>query len=202
MSALNRATLTLEADPDNDGSTETGVFEMAGELTVTPGVRTGFLVNGQGAQVNSIISQLVNDGALDDSNKRRGFYVDLGGGQHTVEIEFLGWKGSQDAAGNDLQWGDDPQPGRSQTSATGQDPITQIDVLTRYLTTGTFDSQNPATLEYGEFSSQGLYDPLEVVIEGPQATREARDDDAYTGRMVCIAAAAFDDYYDATERLS
>ena len=206
-SPLQRARLELDADVDNDGTVETGVFEMAGNLMIRPRVRTGFMLNGRGSSINSVISSSLEDGLLDGigdnpdkQSKRRGFYLDLGGGQMTWDIEFRGWNGSKDENGVPLQWGDDPQPGRSQSSATGQNPQTQMDVLMRYVSVGTTDSRNPATLEVGEYSSDGLYEPQQVVLEGPSTTRRSETSDGYDGTMTCIAVADFDTPWDAAYR--
>lgn len=201
MVTYDRATLTLEADPDGDGSLETGVFDMAGNLTVSPGMRTGYLVDGRGSTVNSVVSSLVEQYGEDlGPSKRRGFYVDLGGGAFTIDIEFTGWEGSIDGDGNYLQWGDDASVGKTKASATGQGPLTQMDVFMRYLQTGEFDSRNPATLEYGEYSSGGLYDPLDVVVEGPRTTKRSQSPDTFDGTITCISAADFAEYFDARNR--
>lgn len=199
MPALNRAVLTIEADADGDGTAETGVFEMGGNLTVRPQIRTGFLIEDRGSTINSVIASWVDDyGAADgETSKRRGFYVDLGGGQFTWDIEFRGWEGSVDDEGNSLQWGDDPAPSRTQTSATGEPPMTQISVLMRYINNAEIDSRGPATLEVAEFSTNGLYDPLDVILEGPQTTARASEPDGFDGRMTCIHAADLNDAYDA-----
>ena len=210
MSALDRARLELDGDPDADGQTETGVFEMAGNLTVRPQLRTGFILNGGGSTINSVIASSLDDGklgaipgmgdAIEDPSKRRGFYLDLGGGQMAWDIEFRGWEGSRDGDGVPLQWGDDPEPGRSQTSATGEGPQTQMDVLMRYIETGTTDSRNLATLEVGEYSEDGLYAPRKVVLEGPQATMQAETSSGWDGSMTLIAAASLDQPWDASYR--
>ncbi len=203
MPVLKRAKLTLEADVDQDGSAETGVFEMvAGDgLSVTPGMRTGFIGSDDGtaSTFNAIYANLSEDygGAFASPSKRRGFFLDLGGGQHSISIEFNGWEGATDSSGDPIQWGNDPQPSRTQSSATGQHPLTQIDVLLRYLTAGQFDSRDPATFEYGEYSTDGLYEPIDVVIEGPQATMSSANPNTFSGSMTLIAAASLEDYYDA-----
>jgi len=203
---LDRARLELTADVDGDGQDEDGVFEMAGNLMVRPRVRTGFLLNGRGSTVNSIISSSLDDGKLsfldgpERTSKRRGFYLDLGGGQMTWDIEFRGWDGARDADGVPLQWGNDAEPGRTMASATGQGPQTQMDVLMRYIASGTADSRDPAILEVGEYSEAGLYEPQQVALEGPAATRRSETSDGYDGTMTCIAVADLDTPWDAAYR--
>lgn len=195
---LQKAILKLSADVDGDGTAENGEFHMVGNLEVTPKIIPNFVVGGRGSTVNSIISSLVGDG----TNKRQNFFIDLGGGIHAVEISFRGWEGAQDDSGNNVQWGNDSAQTKTQASATGQDPITQIDVLMRYLTVGEYDSRNTGTLEYGEYSSGGLYSPLNVVVEGPTMTRAASDGQWYDGNMQCIVAADLTTAWDAQQRNS
>lgn len=174
---LQRAELTLSADVDNDGTQEDGVFVLEDDITIQPQVRTGFLIGGRGSEANSIIQ----DNAGGGTSSRAGLYLDLGGGQHVIEIEFSKWEGAPQQWGNT---GDDTE--LTQGDATGADPITQMGVLMRYLTVGTYDSVQPATLEYGEYSDSGLYSPLDVVIEGPQVRRSAEDGSWIDGTLTCI----------------
>lgn len=195
---LEYARLTIEADVDGDGTDETGIFELYGDLDTTSGVRTDWTVDGALGTVNSVISGLADDG----EDKRQGFYGDLGSGSHFVQIDCSSWEDATKADGSPLQWGDDPEPGRSATSATGADALTQLHVLERYLTVGETDSRNPATLEYGEFSQSGLYDPLGVVLEEPQLTRNhSEETSSFSLSLTCIAAADLREAWDAVQRL-
>jgi hypothetical protein len=194
---LQRARLTVDADVNGDGQQETGVFEMAGNLEIVPGIRTGFLIGGRGSTVNSVVSSLLGDG----QSARKGIYLDLGGGARQVDINFWGWEGARDQDGNPLQWGntgntDSP----TQADATGADPITQIDCLMQYLTVAEIDSRNPATLEYGEHHDDGLYDPLDVVVEGPQMTRAAEDGSWFVGQLTTLEAVDVDQVLDGQQR--
>lgn len=189
MTALNKAILTVEADVDGDGTAETGEFHMRGNLSITPSIRTGYLLGGRGSTVNSVTSSLAGAG----QSKRQGFYLDLGGGARVVEVEFDQWEGSND------QWGDTGSSGSvTSTDATGADPMTQLDVLMQYFAVAEIDSRNPAVLEYGEHHDNGLYDPLDVVIEGPQGTRSAEDGSWFSGRMTFVTVESLDDVIDGT----
>lgn len=193
---LQGADLTIEADVNGDGSKETGKFEMRGNVEITPQIVSSFVIDGRGRIVNSILSELVGDG----TNKRQGFYLDLGGGAHAIELSFTGWEGAIDSSGNNLQWGNDPNKSKTKSSATGQDPITQIDVLMRYLTVGEIDSRNPATLAYGEYSSSGVYSSLNVIVDSPRFPRSAMDGAKFEGSMTCIVAADVTTSWDADKR--
>lgn len=196
MPPLQRAILRIKADVDGDGTKETGEFHMMGNLVATPSIRTGFLVGGRGSSLLSIISNLVGAG----DSLRRQFFIEAGGGAHAIEIEFSSWEGAQDEAGNPVQWGNTGLGG-TVGDATGEDPISQIDVLMWYQMVADVDSREPAVLEYGEFSQQGRYDPLDVVIEGPNFTRAAEDGEWFDGRMTLISAADLNEYWDAAEQL-
>lgn len=174
---LQKARLTIDADVDGDGSKETGVFEMAGNMDLSPGERTGYLIGGRGSNINAVFSSTFAEG----NSKKKGVHLNLGGGARTVGLQFWVWEGSS------FQWGNDANKGKTEASATGQDPLTQIDVLVRYITVGEIDSRNPAKLEYGEYSDSGLYEPMDVVIEEPQLTRTAQDGSWATGQMTCVS---------------
>jgi len=203
MPAQDYAELTLEADADGDGSTETGVFVMAGNLSVQPGIRTGFILGGQGSRINNLIGEYIeqtDEGEVSELSQRRAFYADAGGGEHIIEIEGRSWEGAiYDESGEPAQWGNTSSETRSQASATGQPPQTQMDVLMRYLTVGSFDSRSPATFEYGEYSSEGLYSPIDVVLEGPRIKRAADEGEWIDFSMTLIAAASLEDAVDAVQ---
>lgn len=174
---LQKAKLTVDADVDGDGSAETGIFEFEGNLNITTGIRTGFIIENRGSTINSVVSSNIGNG----ESKRRGVFLDLGGGTHYVEVNFRGWEGSPG------QWGDDgTDDGVSKTDATGAGPVSQLDVLKKYLLVGEFDSRGPATLEYGEYSSSGVYEPLDVVVEAPQSTKAAEDGSWFDGSITFL----------------
>lgn len=200
MPPLQRAKLSITADPDGDGVDETGVFEMVGDLETRPNIEPAFIVGGRGSLAISLLSELAGAG----ESKRKQFFIEAGAGARTVEFAFRGWKGAIDESGSAVQWGDSSTVERTKTNATGQDPITQIDVLMKYLETAEIDSRknNLATLEYGEFSTDGLYSPLDVVVRGPTMSRVAEDGSWFRGEMTCIAAADLDDLWDAAEQFS
>lgn len=201
---LDSATLTISADVDGDGTPEEGTFVFRGDLSTTWGTRTGYLVGGRGSNVNSIISRLAGDG----QSKRKGYYVDLGSGEHIIELSFTGWAGARAADDTPLQWGNTGNPDTlTVADATGADPITQLQVLDHYIQVGIIDSNNPARLEIGEYSPGGLFDDalgkdhLDVVLEQPRFERNSKDPSTFDGKMTCIEAASLSEPADATERL-
>ena len=201
---LQHARLTLEADPDGDGNTETGVFVLAGNLEVTPSIRTGFVGRG-GDQINAVFKTLIDEYGGDSGTNlgpenRKGAALDVGGGEQAIDVQFRGWDGAKDSDGNYLQWGNDPTQTVTQASATGALAETQIEVLMRYITTGTFDSRSPATLEYGQHYDGGLYEPQDVIFEGPEATTSFEDPTSFSGRMTLIAVQDVSGYLDALQR--
>ena len=195
----DRAVLTLpEGDIGAPSDPVTGQFTLAGNLEITPSFRTGYIIGGAGSAINSVIQQFVGDG---EASKGQGFFVDLGGGAHVIECSFWSWKGAKDADGNDLQWGNTGDASqKTYGDTTGAKALSQINCLEQYLRSIKIDSQSPATLEYGEFSPSGMYDPLDVVLEGPTFNKAAEDGEWMTGTLTMIEAAAIDDVYSANSR--
>lgn len=177
--------------PDYDRATLQiggGTFEMAGSLTVTESIRTGYLVGGQGSSVWSFVGDLAGV----DESKREQLFVDLGAGSHTVEISFEGWEGAQDADGNSLQWGDTGDPTTlTDTDATGAHPVAQMQCLIGYLKRNTADSFGAATLEYGQRTSDSstVFGPLEVAVEGPNIRKAFDEGRRMSGEMTLVSTA-------------
>jgi hypothetical protein len=63
----------------------------------------------------------------------------------------------------------------------------------RYLDVGTYDSDNPARLSFGEFSSSGVYDELDVTIEEPRLTISADDPSRISGNITLVTTRVFAD---------
>jgi hypothetical protein len=204
---LSRAVLQLPpTDVDGDGTDESGEFHMAGDLEIAPAIRTGFLIGGRGSQVNNILARAAGAG----ESSQGGFFLDLGAGARTVSVKFSSWKGARDSDGNPLQWGNEgADDAPTKADATGADAITQIDVLMQYLAVGRVDSSSPATLHYGEHHTtsvhpdgeDGLYDPLNVVIETPDLTRPTGEGNSFSGEITFVEAAAIEEVHDAAGQL-
>jgi len=178
MPPLNEVRFTVDADVNGDGAAETGTFVMRGNIEVTPTIRTGFLIDNKGSTINSVIS----DSAGDGESIREGIYLDLGGGVRAVEVQFTQWEGASHQWGNT---GDDSEV--TVADSTGEGPLTQLDMLMQYLAVAEVDSRNPATLEYLEHHSNGLYDPMDVVMESPQGTKSAQDGSWFTGKITFLS---------------
>ncbi|WP_135806216.1 hypothetical protein [Halorussus marinus] len=199
MSSYDKAKLTLPpCDPANSGNDVTGTFVFEGNLTIEMGTRTGFIFDGAGSSINSILSSWYEDATgeeLSGNGKRQGLYLDLGGGIHFAEISFQGVEGW---TGSDSQWGDTGDPSQvTPTDATAANAITQLQVLDRYLQVCTIDSASTATLEVGEYSTNGLYDPLQVVVESPRFTFDAEEQSSvFDGSLTFLEAASLTEAID------
>lgn len=196
--------LEIEADVDKDGTKETGVFEMLGDVEVTEGIRTGYLIGGKGSQAFGVLSTIGDIVHGQGSPKRKGIHLDLGGGQHMFQISFRGWEGAIDPDGNALQWGDGS--GSMPADATQSDPTTQVNCFMNYLRIGEIDSLRPARLTFGEYSPTGTItndetdNHLSVVIEQPTLTRTAGQPNTYEGTLTVIETVTIDDVLDAALR--
>ncbi|MUV59972.1 hypothetical protein [Halobacterium sp. CBA1126] len=181
-----------------DSSLGTGIFEFWA-TSIAPSLRTGYVVGGRGSTVNAVLGQLAGDG---EDSKRKGVYLDAGGGTMMYNLELKKWEGASDEDGNLLQWGDTPDPSvHTKTSASGMDAYSQLECLTYWLEQSTIDSENPALLEYGQHYDDGVYDPVEVVFEEPQIRQVAEDGSHITGTLTLASAANLRDIQDAALRL-
>lgn len=184
MTVRRGAKLELDANVGSRG-VRNGEFELDAGIEITTSVRTGKLFDGRGAGILSAAAEQI--GAIDDG--RAGFSLDIGGGALVVDIQFTNFEGSQG------QWGDGSND--SAADATGEDVWRQLSVLTRYLQVGTFDSEDPANLSFGEFRFGGEYPRLAVTPEEPRLTVAADDPAIITGNITLVSTRAFDDVLSA-----
>lgn len=179
---LNKAVLHI------DGELGSGEFHMRGSLEIAPSIRTGYVIGGRGSTVNAITG----------GDNRKGVFADLGGGATIVEISFRGWKGARDEDGSHLQWGDSADPTEhTKTSATGQGAVDQLECLLHWLEQTTIDSGNPATLEYGQHHPDGVYDPMQCVVEEPNLSKAAEDGSWFDGTLTFVSAVDIRERIDA-----
>lgn len=175
---LRGAKLYMSADVDGDGVTEDGVFNLSAGIEISPGIQTGDLIGQTGSQAGAIMDYVAGD-----DQGRAGFNLDIGGGFATYRISFKSFEGYSG------QWGDgssDPQ-----ADASGEDVWRQMSVWQRYLDRGTYDSENAATLEWGDYSQSGVYEPIAVTIQEPSATFAAEEQTSvYGGDITLIATRA------------
>jgi len=174
--------LKIEGDFDDDGSEETGIFEMP-QTTVSVGQLSEFLAQfgSGGGAVSSLNAQVCG-------NKGEAVIIDGGAGPRTWEIEFTGGTGS-----DDYQWGNDSTAGLSALSATGQDRVSQAEVINEWIARIDIGSNNPATLFYGEhsnatgFSEPGVYEPVAVAIRDPQFVVPEEETSTFNGSLTCVS---------------
>lgn len=190
MSEKTTLELEIDADPDEDGNQETGKFEISGNAQVSEQVDIDYQIGGAADTTNAIVQEYI-DGK---KHRRRGIYFDLGAGAHIFEIQFQGWDGSSN------QWGDGS--GNLPNDATGETPITQMQVFQQYLRTGTTDSLNPARLKFGQYHGSGaLDDVVYVAVQGPRNVHAAEDYSTFDGTIQCFEVEKLDLAIDALERL-
>lgn len=198
MTAYPKAKLTFPpVDVDGDDADEDGEFVFEGDLDITIRTVSDYVMSG-GSAVNSIIAwwyDEISDGALAGDGKRQEFYLDLGGGEHIVEVDGVSWQGSSNT------WGDPSENSGTAANGTSESPIFQMQVLDRYCQLAEVDSRNPATLEVGEYSSDGVYGPLNVVVKEPIFTFNSKQSASVMDFSIVMAeAAVFDEAYDAEQR--
>ncbi|SIR99662.1 hypothetical protein SAMN05421858_5050 [Haladaptatus litoreus] len=154
-------------------------FHLEKNISISTGVRTGFLVGGSGSTLMSVVTSFLDDGnPLNASGEQRsGMFIDLGGGVRMVQIEAHSYEGNANPFGG----------------SGGADPWTQADELVHAIETTQIDSRGTATLEYGEYSSGGKYGPIPVVIEEPTVQLDAERGQIAEFSLTCLKAADLTD---------
>jgi len=154
-------------DATINGQTVTGTFVFPSDVGVEIETRTQefFQTEGTTSALASTIIEWYGDQTdqdIDGEGLRQELSLAIGGGIHAITIDFKGYEGSPH------QWGNTGD-GDTPADATGEDVHAQMAVFDRYLQTATIDSNTPAVLEFGEYSSDSStrYGPLDVVPENP-----------------------------------
>lgn len=172
---IEGATLTLDADVDGDGSTESGEFDLSNGIRLSPGLRTSDLIGPTGAQVSNIIDYVPGT-----EGGQGGYRLQLEGGAPVYTVNFLGYEGNNDPWGNGTS--------NAQADASGEGVFRQLSVFQRYLEEGVFDSFSPAILEWGEFESNGEYSERQVTPEDPQLSFDAEEQVSnFDGELTLVA---------------
>ena len=186
--------LEISGDFDGDGVDEEAVFEMP-DATVTPRSIASFLAEIGGSGVSSLLNAQVL------GNKGEQIAIDAGGGPRVWEIQWEGWTES-----NDYQWGTSPSPGLSDTSATGEDRISQVCILNEWLHRVDIGSNNPARLYWGEYSDStsfadsGVYASQQIAISESSLPVPKEQSSIYEGSLNCVAVSDLNELTDAVSR--
>ncbi|WP_135807364.1 hypothetical protein [Halorussus marinus] len=192
--------LTLPpADVDQDGNDEQGVFVFKTNITIAMETRTGRIGSGKLSQANAVFSDWVEDQTGEEfagTGKRQQLMLDLGAGEHVIEIDFQGFEGSTH------QWGDSGEGGTA-SDATGENVNRQMELLDRYLQVCEIDSRpgHEALLEVGNYSTDGYYEPLTVAPEQPRVEFDAEEQSStFDGSLTFVEIASLSNPYDAASR--
>jgi hypothetical protein len=171
---------TIKIDANFGSGSVTGVFQPSlpddASNAISDGIRTGYLLSGAGDDAIGFLLGLVGE----DESARKGFSLDPGGGEHTIELRAQVTSGhTTDNDGQTLQWGSSADPSaETEATATGADAVTKAQVFTNYMrvASGGTDSLSPARFQWGEYSPDGvLDDELQVLLEQPEFTRKGPD---------------------------
>jgi hypothetical protein len=175
----------LTIDGSVAGQSTTGVFEFE-SADVEPFIRTGELFKSSDGPLQTLRARAFG-------SRRDEVQIDGGAGVTAFRIDFDGWEGS------DGQWGDSSANQLTQTSATGQPPISQISVLLKYLEDINIGSGNPAKFEWGEFADSGIYSAFDVAFEEPSLPKSRDESSSFSGSISLISVA---DISDALDRVA
>lgn len=161
-------------------------FVAEGNLEFTHGITNQFFVDGAAgalAGFEQFFDQIGQD-LMGDSLKQQ-LFLGMGSGAHEITIEFTTWQGDT------REWG-----------GFGSDasPTTKLQALNRALSTTRITSDSPATLEIGEYSSSGSYNPLPVVVKESTLTFSSREQaSSFDGHIQFIESADVSDPIDAIQ---
>jgi len=196
MVAVDIPILELQADVDDDGSVETGVFELGGNATVSEQVQKDYTFDNTASGLVSLVSNLTGL----ERQRRQGFYLDIGAGAHLFEIDAQPWRGD-----NSPQFGDGS--GTFPADATGNDPRDQMQCFGRYVQLALTDSFTPATLYWGEYAdgthgTNGAFDPLQVAVSEPRTTQDSTEQfNSFDVSVTCIEVLQLDQPVDLIEHI-
>jgi len=201
--------LHIYGDPgDGQGSRE-AVFEMlaGGEetgLVAAHHVNYGYATGG--GTTSSAVSSVFEDQFGDGVNTRK-IHTATGGAEHRIELDFQGWAGAENPDTNEpLQWGDTgDDTNLTAWDATGERPLTQMQVLVNWLRnvpidSGTHPNAGQAELEIGEYSDNGVMERLDVVIDGPTVEFSSLQPSTYDGSITLVETADLTKPIDAALR--
>lgn len=121
---------------------------------------------------------------------RQTYALDYGGGVMATELRLQGWEGSN------LRWGSGD--GHSVTDATGENPITQLQLFAETFRRTRLDSTQAITLEVYEYSESGRFAPLEVIPEQPQLPFDpAEESSTFEASLTFLNVGDLEDAVDA-----
>lgn len=196
--------LRITGDPDGTGSRE-AVFaleagsEANGGLSISYELRTGYLTENRGRLLQTAFEGIGLDDLAD--NFDGGVFVNLTNGQSVWTITANTWEGSTG------RWGDgtdDPK-----TDAEGESPLRQASVLAYWIRETRIDSLPEsipgsdgamAELHVAEYSADGAFEPVNVVLENPQIDFSGSSPSSLPITLTCIEAADLGQEYDAKAR--
>lgn len=210
----DRAVLEIDI-VDSEGTKRTCIFELQEDLEIAPATTASYLIGNRGAVLReavSIGSDLLGVEGIPQADRRRGYYVDGGGGVANITISATG-------GDRNKQWGDgssDPDDADSITKydATGCDPQTQVDILDYVISQSKGDSASSgARIYYGQWTdgthaaTAGVYGkPRVLAIQEVSFQNPSDDPSAFSVTIEANWAAVFpaasvDEAQDAVEEL-
>lgn len=189
MPLRNKAYLVLETSEMGEGVFELESAEESGDFDRQ-------LVIGNRGQFLQGVSDLAPV-APSFGEEGAGYNVDLNSGTDVWTLDF---EVVRDSTGSAPRWGNG-STGTSREDAQGAHPQTQIQVLRYWVRTARTDSENPARLYYGDWStgrfaaSSGVFDaPIPVVVNSVTPRWERDDPSAAKGTVELLRTDEMPDF--------
>jgi len=152
------------------------VFRVTKDVQTTPEQTTQFLFNG-GQNALALYEQYVDDGGQSGraDSLRQTTALGTGAGIRTIVAEGVQYQDSGD------QWG---------SASPGDSAVTKRDIIDNAIATTRISSEQPAELEFGEYSGPGLFSPIPIAIQQFSAPLDATDEASSFGvRLECLEVA-------------
>lgn len=146
------------------------VFRARESIDVSHGVQPLYVLDGF-RQFITIYNEYFDGGGTSGraNSNMSGLFFGFGAGVHTITI------GVYQFEGNGQTWGN------ANTADGGDTALNMLQRLNRAVTTIPNDSDDPITLEVGEYSTSGIYDPLDVAIISCDLQYKGATDDNEVG---------------------
>jgi hypothetical protein len=179
-------------------------FVFAGNVEITGAVTANGVL--QGILNSATASALLEVAEVRDNEgiSRRTAFIDVGSGEHTMSINFLGWDNADtDLGTSTFYWGAKTGADTSDGNYTQASAKEQIQFLNRIVggtltsSIGFDESFGPAKFFYGDYApdnagpnnEQGKYqeDFLPVAVSSSSGTRTSEQGDSFTGSLELTA---------------
>lgn len=183
-----------------------GEFHLRDDLSDREEVDRQYVVSEAGQNLR-YLGDIATDIAPDeivaaDFARREGYHLDGGSGSHSWTLSF-----NYPVDDPGLRWGDgssNPNDPEDYTAldATGCHPLVAKQVLGHWVAQAQTDSRGQARLYWGEYSNDGVFDPIPVAIDSANLSKDESDPSAFEGTLEVTRTASIPSLEDAFDEVT